>query len=93
MVSVYVLITNADRKNSETPHYVVVEVSDNGPGVPENILQQLFQPFFTTKKGGTGLGLAISQKIASDHGGFITAENRATQGAVFRLHLPIADSE
>ncbi|MEB3101827.1 sensor histidine kinase [Ferviditalea candida] len=51
--------------------HAAIEVSDNGPGIPESIMDKLFNPFFTTKPSGTGLGLAISQKIVQDHGGRI----------------------
>ncbi len=68
--------------------YVVVEVGDNGPGIPAEVLPRLFEPFYTTKPRGTGLGLAISAGIARDLGGELSAENRGGRGAVFRLRLP-----
>lgn len=67
----------------------VLEVADNGPGVPESAHASIFDPFFTTKPvgQGTGLGLSISHKIAEEHGGALHLLD-ATEGAVFRLTLP-----
>ena len=68
---------------------LVIEVSDNGPGVPECDLDKIFDPFFSTKgTQGTGLGLAVTQKIVTEHGGAITADNRPEGGALFRITLP-----
>jgi C4-dicarboxylate-specific signal transduction histidine kinase len=70
---------------------VVLEVADNGPGIPEDTLRRIFDPFFTTKEeSGTGLGLAISKTIAEEHGGELAAENLPQGGARFRLSLPEA---
>lgn len=69
---------------------VVVEVRDNGPGIPPAALPRLFEPFYTTKATGTGLGLAISATIVREHGGRLTAANRPDGGAVFRIMLPAA---
>lgn len=67
---------------------LVLEVADNGNGIPADTLPRLFEPFFTTKSGGTGLGLAIVQRIAEVHGGEVMASNRLTGGAAFTIHLP-----
>jgi signal transduction histidine kinase len=64
-------------------------VSDNGPGIPDNELQKIFLPFYTTKSEGTGLGLAVVQKVALQHGGSIEARNRPDGGAEFLLWLPL----
>lgn len=70
----------------------VLEVSDNGPGIPEAMAQAIFDPFFTTKPvgRGTGLGLSISHKIAEEHGGRLRLVAVAPEGARFRLDLPLA---
>lgn len=70
---------------------VVFECLDNGPGVAQNMRQDIFKPFFTTKEvgEGTGLGLYICHEIISKHGGSITLENRARQGGCFVVKLPI----
>ncbi len=70
--------------------YGVIEVADNGPGIPAPLRNRLFDPFFTTKREGTGLGLSISQKIARDHGGFISVSSVEGAGAAFQVHLPLA---
>ncbi|MCO8610265.1 two-component sensor histidine kinase [Burkholderia multivorans] len=68
---------------------VAIEVRDNGPGIPPELLPRLFEPFFTTKEmgSGLGLGLAISSSIASDAGGSLTARNAPSGGALFVLTL------
>jgi signal transduction histidine kinase len=53
----------------------VVEVEDNGPGLPQQDQSQIFEPFYTTKPGGTGLGLAIVHRIVNDHGGTVGFES------------------
>ncbi|MGD0652310.1 MAG: ATP-binding protein [Verrucomicrobiia bacterium] len=69
--------------------YGVIEVADNGPGIPAAVRNRLFDPFFTTKKEGTGLGLSISQKIARDHGGIITVSSIEGKGTTFQVNLPL----
>lgn len=71
----------------------VLTVCDNGPGIPDEISSKVFDPFFTTKEvgEGTGLGLSISHKIAEEHGGALTLEPSANEGACFRLELPVKD--
>jgi CheY-like chemotaxis protein/anti-sigma regulatory factor (Ser/Thr protein kinase) len=71
---------------------IVVDVIDNGPGIPPAILARLFEPFFTTKAAtsGTGLGLAISQSIVADAGGDLSVESAPGRGTTFRITLPVA---
>lgn len=68
-----------------------LRVRDDGPGVPERVLDQVFEPFFTTKPigEGTGLGLTATQAIVRAHGGTITADSELGAGARFTIHLPI----
>lgn len=75
-------------------NHVVVEVTDTGDGINEELLPHVFEPFFTTKPAGkgTGLGLAICQSIVASHGGAIDVASDGGQGATFRVSLPIADS-
>jgi two-component system nitrogen regulation sensor histidine kinase NtrY len=63
-------------------------VEDNGPGIPAERREVIFDPYVTTKHTGTGLGLAIVKKIAIEHGGMITAEASSLGGARLRLRLP-----
>ncbi|MED4780924.1 two-component system sensor histidine kinase NtrB [Brevibacillus choshinensis] len=70
-------------------HQVVITVEDDGEGLSEDTLQNLFVPFFTTKQEGTGLGLSTTQRIINDHGGEIFADNSPRLGgARFEIRLP-----
>jgi len=64
---------------------VVIEVCDNGPGVPEEIARKIFVPFFTTKEGGSGVGLALARQVMIAHGGFIRLGRAEGGGAKFTL--------
>jgi len=65
-----------------------ITVTDNGPGIPEELKTHLFEPFVTTKSGGTGLGLALVAKIIGDHGGTIECESKPRQ-TTFRVMMPM----
>ena len=67
---------------------VVVEVSDTGPGISEEVASRLFQPFVTSKSGGMGIGLSISKRIIEAHGGDIEALRNAQGGVTFRFTVP-----
>jgi PAS domain S-box-containing protein len=66
-----------------------MEVSDNGPGISEDIMKKIFQPFFTTRTDGTGLGLAICLKNVQYHGGTIDVESKIGKGTRFIVTLPL----
>ncbi|OKH89959.1 nitrogen regulation protein NR(II) [Thalassospira sp. TSL5-1] len=68
---------------------LVVSVRDNGPGIPPDMRESLFDPFVTTKPTGSGLGLALVAKIIADHGGVIEVKDVPTGGAEFQIMLPI----
>jgi two-component system sensor histidine kinase DctS len=65
-------------------------VSDVGPGIPDQVKQQLFTPFFTTKAEGMGLGLSMCRTVVEQHGGFLEFEPNRPQGTIFRFTLPVA---
>ncbi len=67
-------------------------VKDNGPGVPEDLMPHLFDPFVTTKQTGSGLGLALAAKIVGDHGGIIECESQPRR-TIFRVLMPIYSGE
>ncbi|MBX2881547.1 MAG: PAS-domain containing protein [Granulosicoccus sp.] len=73
---------------------VIARVSDNGPGIPENIRNRIFEPFYTTKAvdEGTGVGLALSHRIISSHGGRLTLAESELGGATFEIELSIPHS-
>ncbi len=71
---------------------VRVTVEDDGPGVAEEILPRLFEPYFSARSGGTGLGLAIAKKIVEEHSGSISAENRREGGFRVTFDLPFSAS-
>lgn len=83
-----------ERVDAQPPqgHAAVIHVRDNGPGIPAHLMEQLFQPFFSTKEQGTGLGLSIAQRIVSEHGGRLEVESTEGQGAVFIITLPAQES-
>ena len=98
------IITNAAEAMSDTDGTVQIHteegagsfrvlIDDTGPGIPENVLQKLFTPFFTTKPigKGTGLGLAVCYGIVNMHGGSIRAGNRPEGGARFDIRIPDAE--
>jgi len=80
------------RENAEE---IVVKISDNGKGMDEKTLKQIFDPFFTSKRhhGGTGLGLSIAYGIIKEHKGRIDVESKPGLGTTFYIHLPVSPKE
>jgi PAS domain S-box-containing protein len=74
--------------NSTDPAFVRIEFIDSGKGIPDEIAEKLYNPFFTTKTEGTGLGLAITRKIVDSHGGKIFHVNEEGRGARFVVEMP-----
>jgi signal transduction histidine kinase len=70
------------------PGWVEIRVADRGAGIPPQLLDRVFQPFFTTKRTGTGLGLAIVKNLVELHGGFISLESRQGRGTNVTIELP-----
>jgi signal transduction histidine kinase len=75
-----------DQKNKQ---FMEISISDSGPGIPQEIVDTLFDPFVKGKDQGIGLGLSISQRIAEQHQGWISAANNSDKGASFIIHLPV----
>lgn len=74
---------------------IFIAISDNGPGIPEEIRHRLFEPFFTTKEvgKGTGLGLSISYDIVKKHGGEITIDSEEGRGTTFTVQIPVRERD
>ena len=83
--------TRAVSRNGTQPSgdFVQIEVRDTGIGIPEENLQHIFDPFFTSKDEGSGLGLAVSHQIVQEHGGFVTVESHVGKGTAFFVHVPV----
>lgn len=73
--------------------YISMTVRDTGPGIPEENLLKIFDPYFTTKKEGSGLGLATSYAIMKNHGGILTAASVPGEGSTFELYFPASSAE
>lgn len=76
-------------KMGDDDRHIVIEVIDGGPGMNEDELDHIFDPFYTTKTQGTGLGLSISYQLVTNHGGAITARRNEEKGLTFRIELPL----
>jgi two-component system NtrC family sensor kinase len=83
-------ITISTKTNSRQSD-IIVEITDNGPGIPKDVLQKIFDPFFTTKEvgKGTGLGLSISYSIMEKLGGRIMVASEEGRGTTFTIYLPV----
>jgi PAS domain S-box-containing protein len=76
---------------SEHERFVHLTVRDTGSGIAPEMLDQIFEPLFTTKRSGTGLGLAVARQVLTQHGGFIFANNAPGGGTAFHIFLPQVD--
>src|SRR5207344_3365463 len=81
-------LKNASKESGQTTRFVEVEVRDTGVGIPEENLEHIFDPFFTSKDEGSGLGLSISHQIIQEHGGFILVSSKVGTGTSFFINLP-----
>jgi two-component system nitrogen regulation sensor histidine kinase NtrY len=75
----------------EEVHIAKLDIIDTGPGIPKNVKERMFEPYFSTKRGGTGLGLAIVNRIISDHNGFIRVRDNEPSGTIFGIELPVKE--
>ncbi len=73
--------------------YLEIRLEDSGIGMEKEVIQNIFNPFFTTKKTGTGLGLMVTLGILQDHEGWIEVESQVGKGSVFKVYLPIRQEE
>jgi nitrogen fixation/metabolism regulation signal transduction histidine kinase len=74
-------------------NWLEIRIDDHGPGIPEEIVTRLFEPYVSKKEKGTGLGLAIVKKIIEEHHGNVWAENQSTLGASIIIRLPMEDGQ
>ena len=91
--SVRVGVDGREESGSVARQEIVISVSDTGPGIPNELKEKIFYPFFTTKQNGSGVGLAISQKIVASHGGVLEFISDVGKGCSFRVRVPIEDEK
>jgi signal transduction histidine kinase len=84
-----IFVETAPIKKNGSLDYVQIVIKDTGRGIPEEDLDKVFTPFFTTKHEGSGLGLAISHQIIQEHHGNIEVESTKNQGTTFRINIPV----
>lgn len=89
--AVLIQVRRAGTSEHSAKVWLEFSVADHGPGIPDDVAQQLFTPFFTTKAEGMGLGLSLCRTVVEQHGGFLGFEPNLPQGTIFRFTLP-ADS-
>jgi PAS domain S-box-containing protein len=88
--------TDAERNiDAEPGTYVCVRVQDTGTGMPDEVMDKIFEPFYSTKEEGegTGLGLSTAYSIVQSHDGFIEVDSEEGEGTVFRVYLPVSEKE
>jgi len=85
-------IRGSTENGAVDPAEVTLEVSDTGPGIPEQVLASVCEPFFTTRQEGTGLGLAIAKRYVEQNGGRLEIESRIGEGTTVRIRLPARHS-
>jgi signal transduction histidine kinase len=89
--SIYISTRPYSKNEAGEPgRFVQVEIRDTGVGIPEENLDHIFDPFFTSKDEGSGLGLSISHQIVQEHGGYVTVESKIGVGTSFFINLPIS---
>lgn len=91
VTSMFITVAGRESGGSYGPPapFVVIKVADTGEGIPQENINRLFDPFFSTKDSGTGLGLAIVHRIVESHGGSISVASKAGAGSVFKVFLPL----
>lgn len=87
--------SNPRKPDLQPQDYVIISVEDTGQGIPEEIQEHIFEPYFTTKETGrgSGLGLAVTHGIVSSYGGSILLESRPGEGTTFKVYLPVLQED
>lgn len=67
---------------------ILIKITDTGSGVSEELIEKIFEPFFSTKKGGLGLGLPLAKKVIEEHGGRIEFSSKLGQGSEVNIYIP-----
>ncbi len=96
-------LRNTILKETDTPHnpdvgpgsYVMLSISDTGRGIPHEIINKIFDPYFTTQAigQGSGMGLAVAHGIVNNHGGTIAVESELDRGSTFKIYLPLIENQ
>lgn len=86
-------LANTDVGQLIPGEYALIQVQDNGPGIPPQRIEQVFEPFYTSKSSGSGIGLSIVQNVVLEHKGAIRLESVPGQGTTFSVYLPLSDAE
>jgi signal transduction histidine kinase len=85
--------SRSDGNGSNLSSYAVLRIRDEGPGIPDEIREKIFDLYFTTKTGGSGIGLAMTYRILQLHQGSIDVQSKKGQGTEFQLRIPLASSD
>ncbi len=88
-----IIIEEKEGYISPTGRVVTLTIKDTGPGIPESIIDKIFEPFFSTKEDGSGLGLSIAKRIIEEHKGWINCKSQKGMGATFTIVLPCKKSD
>lgn len=83
------VVTRSRSEPGDSGQFVEIEVRDTGVGIPEENLDHIFDPFFTSKEEGNGLGLSISHQIVQEHGGYVKVKSKVGEGTSFFINLPM----
>ncbi len=81
------------KKKIDDKDYLRISISDNGCGISEEVIDKIFEPYYTSKRDGTGLGMAISLSIIKRHSGYITVDSELEKGTCFKIYLPIEEAK
>ena len=90
--NIHVALSLTGSNANSAAAFARISVYDDGPGIPTEMLDRIFEPLFTTKRNGTGLGLAIARRLMEGQGGTLTAENRPEGGSAFHLLVPLSEA-